>query len=473
MKTSVLIVEDEALIALDLRERMLRFGYHVNGMAHSIEEARLSISRMMPDVILLDIMLQGSATGLDLARDMLAMGVPVIFITAYADDQTISRAQGCKPYGYIVKPFNDRELVAMIEITLERARYEREIKESEERHRNIVNAVSDALFITDDRDKIMEVNSAAIDLYGFSRDELITKHVTDLSIVSDNAPRAFLPLVLHKTKGGTIFSAEVVRKDFQWKGQLIYAVSVRNVGDRAVNEQALIESGRTSLLTALAAGITHEVAQPLTALSLAAETMKLLCSDTGNEALIEKCNVIEQYITRISKIIDHARGFTHAWSKKVALFSINDAIRNTLDLFGSHYRKRGIDVVTRLAEPIPQIRGNMYQFEQAVINLLSNAADALEIKGDADKKITITSDFTDQAVVFSLFDNGCGMTDDIRERLFTPYFTTKSSSHIRGTGIGLWITHAIVQSMDGSIIVESKIGSFTKFIITLPRTSIV
>lgn len=469
MNTSILIVEDEALIALDLKERMQRFGYHVNGMAHSIDEARHSIAQSPPSLILLDIMLRGSATGLDLASDMHIIGIPVIFITAYADDKTISRAQHCKPYGYIVKPFNDRELIAMIEITLARAQHEREVKESEARHRNIVNAVSDALFITDDRDSILEANSAAINLYGYTQDELKEKCISDLSIVKDSAPRVFMPLLLHKTKGGTVFAAEVIRREFQWNGQQAYAVSIRNVGDRAVNEQALIESGRTSLLTALSAGLTHEIAQPLTALSLATETMKLMCSTTGNVDLIEKCNVIEQYITRIKKVIDHARGLSHAWSKEVTLFTLNDAVSNVIDLFGTHYQKRGIGIEIKLVEQMPVIRGNMYQFEQAMINLLSNAADALDIKGLAPKKVSIATAYDVKNVIFTIRDNGCGMTDDVRERLFSPYFTTKSSSHIRGTGIGLWITHAIVQSMGGNIQVESEVGCFTKFSLTFPR----
>jgi CheY-like chemotaxis protein len=128
--SSVLVVEDEVIVAEDLRVRLNAMGYAVTGTAGNSEEAIASVNALCPDVILMDIVLEGSAMdGIETARAILSQrDIPVIFVTAFADDPTLERAKTAGPFAYILKPFNERELYSAIELALHRHQAEMEIK---------------------------------------------------------------------------------------------------------------------------------------------------------------------------------------------------------------------------------------------------------------------------------------------------------------------------------------------------------
>ena len=115
----ILIVEDEAVIAIRLQERLTAMGYHIIGMSYSSEEAMEHARRLRPDVILMDIMIPGKMDGIAVANSVKTeLDIPVIFLTAFSEDKIIDRAKQAEPYGYIVKPFQDRELKACVEVAL-------------------------------------------------------------------------------------------------------------------------------------------------------------------------------------------------------------------------------------------------------------------------------------------------------------------------------------------------------------------
>ena len=119
IKSSILVVEDEAVVALDIQTRLLRMGYAVAGICSSGEDAILRASQLKPALVLMDIQLSGQMNGITAARQIRAeRKVPVIFLTAYSNDSTIEQAVGVAPAGYLVKPFDDRTLKATIEIAL-------------------------------------------------------------------------------------------------------------------------------------------------------------------------------------------------------------------------------------------------------------------------------------------------------------------------------------------------------------------
>lgn len=128
-KQKILVVEDESIIALDIAERLRRLGYEVTATAVSGDEAMDAAIRTRPDLVLMDIMLPGAVDGIEAAariRDRLE--VPVVYLTAYADQATLARAQVTEPFGFILKPFQERGLKAAVEIALYKSRIERERK---------------------------------------------------------------------------------------------------------------------------------------------------------------------------------------------------------------------------------------------------------------------------------------------------------------------------------------------------------
>jgi CheY-like chemotaxis protein len=130
--TRVLIVEDEAVVALHLRQELTKLGYTVAGVATNGEQALKLVNESFPDVVLMDIHIQGEMDGIETARRIPRyLHIPVIFLTAYSEDITLSRAGETHPYGYLLKPFLDRELHATIRMALVRSRADEAVRENE------------------------------------------------------------------------------------------------------------------------------------------------------------------------------------------------------------------------------------------------------------------------------------------------------------------------------------------------------
>src|SRR5512137_1754333 len=126
--SKVLVVDDEAIITMQLEERLSAMGYTVAGMAASGEEAVDKARRLRPDIVLMDIVMPGRMNGIEAAKIIAdELDIPVVFVTSYADDTIIEKAKNVRPYGYIVKPFNELEIKAAIEVALFRKGSEKQI----------------------------------------------------------------------------------------------------------------------------------------------------------------------------------------------------------------------------------------------------------------------------------------------------------------------------------------------------------
>ena len=120
--SKILVVDDEAIITMQLEERLTALGYEVVGMAASGEESVEKARRLAPDIVLMDIVMPGRMNGIEAAKQISAeLAIPVVFVTSYADDAIIEKAKEARPYGYIVKPFNELEIKAAIEVALFRS----------------------------------------------------------------------------------------------------------------------------------------------------------------------------------------------------------------------------------------------------------------------------------------------------------------------------------------------------------------
>lgn len=130
--TRVMIVEDEAVVALHLRQELTKLGYTVTGIAAGGEQALKMIDELFPDIVLMDIHIQGEMDGIETAgRIPRYLHIPIVFLTAYSEDTTLKRAADTHPYGYLIKPFLGRELHATIKMALERSRADEAVRENE------------------------------------------------------------------------------------------------------------------------------------------------------------------------------------------------------------------------------------------------------------------------------------------------------------------------------------------------------
>ncbi|NMB79407.1 MAG: response regulator [Methanomicrobiales archaeon] len=178
---SILVVEDEAIVADDIKETLTSLGYTVTGTAKTGEMALERIPSHPPDLVLMDIHLAGAMDGIEAAtRIHVLHGIPVIFLTAYADPPLLERAKEAEPYGYIIKPYDERGLHSAIEMALYKFRMEKKIRESEATTRLMVNATRDLLFLIRSDGTFLMVNDAFAEFCGMAVDELVGTSAYDL-----------------------------------------------------------------------------------------------------------------------------------------------------------------------------------------------------------------------------------------------------------------------------------------------------
>ena len=146
-KMNILVVEDERIVAEDIKMRLQKLGYAVPGVAFSGEEAVKKAENMQPDLVLMDIVLEKKMSGIEAASIISSrFNIPIIYLTAYADNKTLERAKITEPFGYILKPFEDREVYTTIEMALYKHKMGNMLKESEKRYRSLVENAHDAIY---------------------------------------------------------------------------------------------------------------------------------------------------------------------------------------------------------------------------------------------------------------------------------------------------------------------------------------
>jgi two-component system cell cycle sensor histidine kinase/response regulator CckA len=175
-KERILVVEDENIVALDLRNQLTRLGYTVPAMASSGEDAIRKAAEMHPDLVLMDIKLRGKMDGVEAAQQIEdQLRIPVIYLTAFADEATLRRAKITSPFGYVIKPFEERNLAATIEMALSRHEMERKLRESEDRYRQLVEHAPAGIYEVDlTNGRFVSVNDVMCEYTGYTREEFLS-----------------------------------------------------------------------------------------------------------------------------------------------------------------------------------------------------------------------------------------------------------------------------------------------------------
>lgn len=186
-KKRILVVEDERLIAEDIKRTLIKLGYDVTDTVASGKNALLSIERERPDLVLMDIVLSGEMNGITVAEKIRNnYRIPVVYLTAYADQTTLERAKQTEPYGYIIKPFSNREILTIIEIAIYKHTLEMKLMESEEKFRDLFESANDIIIVIDKDGNIMDINRRAADITGFPHSEIRTWNILSDLIIPDD-----------------------------------------------------------------------------------------------------------------------------------------------------------------------------------------------------------------------------------------------------------------------------------------------
>ena len=173
-KAKILIVEDEAITAKDLQDRLKELGYDAPAIAASGEEAIKKAEEIKPDLVLMDIILKGDMDGIEAAEQIRdRFDIPVVYVTAYIDEERLKKTKITEPYGYIIKPFEDKELRPAIEMALDRHKLEKALRTAEQDWRNSFNSLEDVMLIIDRDYNIENINEIGLKLLGKSKEEVI------------------------------------------------------------------------------------------------------------------------------------------------------------------------------------------------------------------------------------------------------------------------------------------------------------
>jgi PAS domain S-box-containing protein len=197
MTARILIVEDDRIVARDIAQQLTRSGYLVVGSTVSGEETLALLAHLQdalkPELVLMDVRLEGKLDGIDTARRVReSCDIPVVFLTAYADDETVRRATMAEPFGYVLKPFDDVQLRTVVEMALYKHGTERRLRESEERCAVTLSSIGDGVITTDSEGLVTFVNRAGEALLGRRRDQTAGRPLDDIFRLLDEATRAVI-----------------------------------------------------------------------------------------------------------------------------------------------------------------------------------------------------------------------------------------------------------------------------------------
>lgn len=252
-------------------------------------------------------------------------------------------------------------------------------------------------------------------------------------------------------------------------GGAIYLLLLEDVTHRTAMEAKVIETDKMAAIGLLASGVAHEINNPLAIIYTYSEDLleRLLQKEltTGSDDIQNVLNMTLEQINRCKDITGRLLHFARKPLSDFDLFEIETATWNTLALVQHIAKQRNISFTT-LIEPNLYIKGIENEWQQVVLNILTNALDATR-EGDT---IEVTAFSSEEYIVFQVNDHGCGITQENLTKVLDPFFTTKPVG--KGTGLGLFVSYAIIQRMGGELVIDSTPGEGTMVTITLPSSEI-
>ncbi|MCF7807240.1 MAG: PAS domain S-box protein [Candidatus Marinimicrobia bacterium] len=240
---------------------------------------------------------------------------------------------------------------------------------------------------------------------------------------------------------------------------------IRDISEMQTIEHQMRQSDRLATVGQLAAGVAHEIGNPLTSIH---SLVQLLERRMENPDHIKKLARIQSNIERITKIVHELVDFTRPQATDTQAIHINEVIQSAVGLMSYDNRSQKISIKLDLQENLPRIKASPDKVHQVIVNLLVNAFDALKETGDT---IFIATGEDKKSVTITVRDNGAGMDPDVMDKIFEPFFTTKDVG--KGTGLGLSVSHGIINSMNGKLSVYSDVGKGAVFLIEIPKEYII
>ena len=505
--TNIYVVEDEFIVAENIIMDLKDFGYQVVGKAASGEEAVVGILDKRPDLILMDINLKGEINGIEVAQEVHKhLDVPIIFLTAYADERTLSSAKKAGAYGFLVKPFQAIDLKSVIEVAfnnyadIHQAKRQREqsalaLKETEERYKQIVENVSDLIYTTNHRGEFTFANPAVSILTGYNVDVIVGMHYSHLvredyqeSIVT------FYKKVFKNREMDSYCEFPILTKGGEevWIGQRVqllkkgryvigFQATSRNITERILFEQELIRAKEEAesvaqMKSQFLANMSHEIRTPLNGI---VGVSKLLAGTDLNEKQQKYVKAIVASSNQLMGIINNVLDLSKIEAGKMVLeeheFDFIELLESLDSLFETTANQKMIVFESKIDQNIPRrLLGDSVKLNQILYNLIGNSIKFTE-KGGVYVSANLFSESENEVCLeVKVRDTGIGINHDKFESIFTAFEQAEGDTNRRfgGTGLGLTIVKRLIELQNGVVYVKSKKGKGTEFNVQLPLRKI-
>jgi PAS domain S-box-containing protein len=492
----IMVVEDERIVAFNLRERLTRLGYEVTGLAASGEEALHKAREGSPDLILMDIRIEGPIDGIETARRLGdEQPTPVIYLTAHSEDKTIERARLTEPYGYLLKPFSERELHATIQMAMRRHETECRLQVSEERLRMALDAADMGAWDFDPASSTISLTGKTQELLGFQDEattwESLIDHVADADRTEvrkgiDHFPEcqnscriefrrssradSLMWLRMHGkvATGRRVHPGRLVGVVQDITGQRRAEEAVRQLNadlERRVEERTAELAASNTALEMFNHSIVHDLRGPVRRMAGFSEGLIQDLAGKVDDQALKDLERIRAAATQLEGLIEGLRAIsslTNAELNKQPVNLSEIATRIARHLKSDHPERQ---VAFSIAENM-LANADPALIEDVLQNLLSNAWKYSSHHTTARIEFGVISKH--EGGHYFVRDNGAGFDMKHAAKLFRPFGRLHTNREFEGTGIGLSTVKRIIERHGGQIWVDAAVEKGATFYFTLP-----
>lgn len=530
-RAKILIVEDENIVAFNIQHRLESLGYVVTAIINSGEAAIQSVAQNPPELVLMDIKLKGKVNGIEAAAKIRnRFQIPIVYLTAYRDNETIERAKLTEPYGYILKPFEARDLCTTIEVALYNHQMQQQRQERAQFLATTLNSMGDAVITTDCQGLVTFMNPVAEALTCWKQEEVLGNNLTEIfqtinektrEVVQNpvevalregvtvgmenhtlliNKQGAEIPIddsaAPLKNKAGKILGAVLVFHDVTEQQQaqaflesineeLKARVAESTAQLKQMNEQLRAEIAQrqhlenelilalgkerelNELKSRIIATISHEYRTPLTTILSSVELLEQYSSRLTEEKKKKHFQRIHTSIKYLTKLVNDVLFVNQAEAGSLRFEPVSLDVEQFTRKFVEEFRLEAAGQHTIIFD----CQGSSTQAlldEKLIQSMLRNLLSNAIKYSAKDSQVRLELVFEQSEVIFRISDQGIGIPPSDQADIFKAFFRGSNIGVTPGVGLGLLIVKECVDLHGGRIVVDSEVGVGTTFTITMP-----
>ena len=446
-KIKVLIAEDSMTQAMQLQNILEKNGYDVS-VASNGSEALQSIKKDIPLIVITDIIMP-EMDGYELCRRIksneLYRDISVILLTSLSQPQAVILAMQCGADKFITKPYSENNLLSTIQ----------HLNESLDSHDPPQKAIN--VSYRGETYSVDSTRSQIINLLLSTYETAVTKNreLIETQAELKRLNQSLEEIVDHRTAA--------LRVEVNERKATQAALQASSDEIKTISQQ-LLQAEKLATMGELASSIAHELNNPLATVSLRVES--LIAKATGDDLSLRELEIIDKEVERMGNLVTNLLQFSRRSQQQISTVNVCDEIEKTLELIHYHLRKHNIAVAREFEPEGPIIHADRQQLRQLLLNLFTNASDAMPEGGTLTIRMTRRPE--ERQICIEITDTGVGIPPEILPKIMEPFFTTKPEG--KGTGLGLAICRRIAQAHNGTLNITSDVGpgNGTRVCITLP-----